>query len=277
MKIQFLGTAAAEGIPGLFCTCDNCKKSREIGGRAFRSRSQAIIDDKLLIDFPADTLMHVLQHNVHMENVRHCLITHTHSDHLYPADIRMMEPGFGHLPEGYHMTFYGTEQVGEALLPTIAIRLKKFNRCSFEAIKAFDTFEIDSYKVTALPAIHDQTSGPVFYQISDGEKNLLYGNDTHYFDESVWEYWAKEKPYFDLVSLDCTDANRPVPYIGHMGLQDNMRVRDRMIQEGYADEKTVFICNHFSHNGPNVVYDEFVPIALKEGFMTSYDGMIVRV
>ena len=55
MKFRFLGTCAAEGIPALWCRCDNCRRSRELGGRALRTRSQALIDDTLLIDFPSDT------------------------------------------------------------------------------------------------------------------------------------------------------------------------------------------------------------------------------
>ena len=31
MKIQYLGTAAAEGIPAIFCECETCKKTRELG------------------------------------------------------------------------------------------------------------------------------------------------------------------------------------------------------------------------------------------------------
>ena len=55
MKLQYFGTAAAEGWPALFCGCDACRRAREAGGRNIRTRSQALIDDKLLIDFPADT------------------------------------------------------------------------------------------------------------------------------------------------------------------------------------------------------------------------------
>ena len=50
MVFRYLGTAAAEGIPAYFCGCDNCKKARLIGGRAVRSRPQAIVDGRLLID-----------------------------------------------------------------------------------------------------------------------------------------------------------------------------------------------------------------------------------
>ena len=51
MKIQYLGTAAAEGIPAIFCDCKTCQKARKLGGKEIRTRSQAIIDDRLLIDF----------------------------------------------------------------------------------------------------------------------------------------------------------------------------------------------------------------------------------
>ena len=58
MKIQYLGTAAAEGYPALFCECENCTKAKQLGGKNIRSRSQALIDDKLLIDYNADTNLH---------------------------------------------------------------------------------------------------------------------------------------------------------------------------------------------------------------------------
>ena len=83
--------------------------------------------------------------------------------------------------------------------------------------------------------------------------------------------------HFDMVSLDCTNACLPLTYVGHMGLAENAQVRRRMLDEGYADENTRFVCNHYSHNGISVVYDDFVPVAGKEGFLVSYDGMIMEI
>ena len=45
MKIKYLGTAAYEGVPALFCRCEVCRGSRAAGGRNVRSRQQAILDD----------------------------------------------------------------------------------------------------------------------------------------------------------------------------------------------------------------------------------------
>lgn len=277
MKFQYLGTAAYEGIPAFFCNCENCKKSRSIGGRAIRTRSQAIIDDTLLIDFPADTYMHTLVHNIDLLNVKYCLITHTHSDHFYPEDIGSLREGFAHTPDGYHLQYYGSKQVSEAIAEKIEFINSRKNTVDFCEVKPFETVQAGEYQITALPAIHDVKSGPLFYMIEKEGNTILYGNDTHYFDESVWEYFKENKPCFSMVSLDCTNACLPLTYVGHMGLEENIKVKTRMMEEGYADENTIFICNHFSHNGIHVVYDEFVPIAGKEGFLVSYDGMVVNI
>ena len=278
MKFQYLGTAAAEGIPAFVCNCDACVRSREIGGRALRTRSQAIIDDKLLIDFPADTMAHIHANKIDLIKVSDCIVTHSHYDHLHPIDLNNFKPGFANFPEGWHMTFHGSEKVGEAIAPQLEGKLTELNIVSFEALEAFVPTNVSGYTVTPLKAIHDPKAGPFFYQIFDGEKTVVYGNDTGYLDESVWEYWEKTKPHFDMVSLDCTFACKPVSTCKvHMSLDENLQVRDRMLEMGLADENTVFVSHHFSHNGYNVVYDEFVPIAAKEGFLTSYDGMILNI
>ena len=89
MKITFLGTAAAEGFPAIFCNCEYCNEARRLGGKNIRTRSQALIDDELLIDFPADTYSHFLKHGIRGDEIKYLIITHGHSDHLYPADFEM--------------------------------------------------------------------------------------------------------------------------------------------------------------------------------------------
>ena len=69
MKIKYLGTAASEAIPGVFCECDVCKRSRAAGGKNIRTRSQAIVDDKILIDFPCDTYLHSIANNIELAKI----------------------------------------------------------------------------------------------------------------------------------------------------------------------------------------------------------------
>ena len=58
MKLTYHGTAAAEAFPGMFCTCDTCERARKAGGRNIRGRSQALVNDDLLIDFLLQLLFH---------------------------------------------------------------------------------------------------------------------------------------------------------------------------------------------------------------------------
>ncbi len=275
MKIRYLGTAAAEGIPAIFCTCENCRKAREVGGKAIRTRSQAIIDDTLLIDFPADAYIHALTYGIDYTKISGCIITHGHSDHLYSEDFMMLAPAFSILPENYMFSVWGTAGVNEKIR-NIALK-RPSTKLSLNTIKAFDEFDVAGYHITALPAEHDPASDPVIYQIEKDGKTILYGNDTHYFMDSVWDFWAKTKPHFNLVSLDCTNAMKPMTYVGHMSFAENLAVRDKMLEMGLADEKTKFVSNHFSHNGTNSVYDEFLPIAKGNGFDVTYDGMEIEI
>ena len=105
MKIRFLGTAAYEGIPSLFCNCAVCSGARKAGGRNLRSRSQAIVNGELLLDFPADTLWHAQRFGLDWNAIGSCLITHPHSDHFYPEDMVMGRPDFCHdnRPMNYYL------------------------------------------------------------------------------------------------------------------------------------------------------------------------------
>lgn len=276
MKIQYLGTAAAEGIPAIFCDCEACRKSRELGGRNFRTRSQAIIDDTILIDFPADTYMHFLQHNVPMTKIKTCLITHSHQDHLYPEDFLMRVNGFAHIENKQPLTVYSDESGYE-----MTVKIKKEhsvddNTLLAVKLEAGKRFEAEDYSILPIRAAHDPRSTPVLFVIEKGGKSIFYANDSsEYPEESMNALRTLEKP-LDVVSLDCTNACNKERYIGHLGLEQCCEVRDMLVSEGIADKDTKFVVNHFSHNGANVVYDEFVGIAEKHGFITSYDGMTLE-
>ena len=278
MNIKYLGTAAAEGIPGLFCDCKNCVEARKRGGRNIRTRSQALIDGKILIDFNADTYMHTINNNIDMTKIQDCLVTHLHEDHFYFAELKMREPGFSNIGKDRPFKVYTVYQNALKINGYInSFTLEDANAFEVNPIELYKTFKIGDYKVTALKAVHDVYSCPVIYLIEDIEKKrLLYAHDTHYFCDEVWSYLEKNKIKLDFVSLDCTQANDPqMGYIGHMNLNDNIKVKNRLIDSGCADEKTIFCVNHFAHGATDVLYDDFSVIAEKSGILTSYDGMSV--
>lgn len=275
MKLTYYGTAAAEGWPALFCECDACQRARMAGGRNMRTRSQSMIDDKILIDFPADTYHHMLTHGLPLPSIRHCLITHNHADHLYPADFAMRGPNFTHRKQEFPLTVYGSAPTGTSL--NSLLENKKFmstNRIKFTKLEPFLEYSIEHYKIIPLQANHDPNTSPLIYLISDGASTLLYANDTGIHMKETWEYLEAKRPRINMISLDCTEGTNVCSNY-HMGLSANIEFANRLEKLGCISGSTLRYLNHFSHNG-KAIYDEMVPLAAKQGFSVSYDGLEVE-
>lgn len=277
MKIKYLGTGAAEGVPAFFCHCDVCNYAREHGGREVRSRCQAIVDDELILDCGPDTFMHMIQYDMNLTEMEHCLITHVHEDHLVPETFLYRQRGFANLKEDTKpLNVYGSKDVGNALKAKEDGTVTADGSVVFHEMVPFHEMSIGSFKVTAFPAVHG-TENPYFYMIRRNDRTMLYAHDTDVFSEQVWEYFEKEKIYFDLVSLDCTEGTkRNLNYRGHMNFERNEEVRERMLQMGIADTKTKFVSNHFSHNG-QATYAAACQYGEEHGFVVAYDGMEMEV
>lgn len=94
MKVTFLGTAAAEGYPALWCRCERCVVARERGGENLRLRSSILINDDLLIDPGPDLVGSTIRLGVDVADVQAILITHLHDDHLDPTGFLWRGAGF---------------------------------------------------------------------------------------------------------------------------------------------------------------------------------------
>ncbi|MDR2687899.1 MAG: hypothetical protein LBB75_09105 [Oscillospiraceae bacterium] len=277
MRLKYYGTAAAEGIPGMFCTCPVCRESLRLGGRNLRTRSQALVDGRLLIDFPPDTYGHMLRGGLDLPSITALLLTHAHQDHLYAEDFENRKPGFAHVgavdvPHTEPLRVYATAKAMEYVRAADGDRLEARGVIEPHEIAAYEPFPVDDFTVTAMAADHSAAYGPVIYAIERAGKAMLYANDTGYFPEATWEYLAKARPRFDFVSLDCTGMVMEDYRHGHMCLQVNDEVRRRLLALDCADERTVFCAHHFSHNG-GLTHEALVAEAAKYGLLASYDGM----
>src|SRR5262249_49424374 len=98
MELLLLGTAAAEGWPAPFCGCEACEKARKWGGPNVRTRSGALIDNELKIDFGPDTVMQLQRSARTLRAVKTILFTHQHSDHFVPSELEWACEPFTHTP-----------------------------------------------------------------------------------------------------------------------------------------------------------------------------------
>lgn len=274
MKIKYLGTAAVEGVPALFCNCRVCRKSREAGGRNMRSRSQALINDELLLEFNPDTVWHYHKYNFDWEKICACLITHAHSDHLYAEDVENAKPAFTH---GHRkIEFYAGKSGYEKLRVQTEATSGGADAHLIEAGKRFAVGGLKTYSVMPMPANHSESTTPLIFSIKCGDKRMLYAHDTGWFPEETWKLLEKEGR-FDLLSLDCTGCVSPDRdwVNGHMSMGTINKVLDRMREGGLIDGGTKIVVNHFSHNG-GLTYDEMVEAVKKYGIIVSYDGLEIE-
>lgn len=275
MKFQYLGTAASEGWPALFCNCEYCLKAKQRGGKNLRTRSQAIINEDLLIDFPEDTFSHMLSSGKDFSKVRWCVVTHSHCDHFVPIDFCFRGGCYGHNMAEPLLTVIGSAQVKE-YYDRMNHSYGEDNGCTnFEVIPLYEPRKYGKYTITALHANHIPAEEGHIYIISDSEKTVLYLHDTGLLYDEVWDYLISNHIKADLVSYDCTYVAIP-SCGGHMGLDTCTVTRDRLLKEGIIDGHTINCINHFSHNG-KLIHDELVSVAEKLGFLTAYDGMEIEI
>ncbi len=269
MKLQYLGTAAAEGVPAFFCGCEHCRYAQRVGGVELRTRSGAMVDDALKIDFGPDTLAHAYRYGLDFSYLEHVLITHSHEDHFTPADIAYRRRGFSHPPEdAAPLKVYGNRVVCDAIDAMRIEGIESRLMIPFEPVRA------GAWTVTALKAIHmlGLDEEPLFYLIERDGRSILYAHDTGEFPEDDMEFLAGRR--INLISLDCTNGVKHFDYLGHMGIEHNLRMREKLLANGAADERTVFVCQHFSHNGL-APYEQVK--AMAKGMLVAYDGMVLTV
>ena len=278
MKLRYLGTAASEGIPAVFCECETCRRARELGGKNIRTRSQAIIDDRLLIDFPADSYAHSLQYGISLAKIRHCLITHSHPDHLYPEELCMRQTGvFAHIEKEEPLTFYADESGYEMIAATIEANRIPEKDVAVQKIELYTPFDVDGYRVIALRATHSPESTPVVYIIQKDGKGIFYLHDTSLLRDEPMQYLKEFATPLDLLSMDCTGGSLYIPNDCHLDIHRCKELVESFKEIGVADDRTRVVVNHFSHNGGHVLHDEIAPIAREFGFTAAYDGLEIIV
>lgn len=273
MKLKYLGTGAAEGIPGMFCNCRVCRNALKIRGKEIKTRSQALLDDKLLIDFPADTYMHILNHGLDLRNIHNVIITHSHADHFYPNDFWCRFEGIAYDIVEEPLNIYVTEAGYNEALRQLGEDMNE-TRVKFHKIAPFEPFDVEDYHIIPLAADHDSSSNPVIYIIEKGGKSLLYAHDTGIFPDSTWDYLEKYNKKFELISLDCTGMAQKNWRRSHLCLNTDKEVYDRLTEIGVCDKNTIVYVNHFSHNGM-LTHKELVVEAEKYGFLVTYDSLEV--
>ena len=277
MQREYLGTAAAEGFPAVFCNCAACRTARATG--EFRTRSQVLFDRELLVDFPPDTYYHSVAHGVDLSAVSQLLITHSHTDHFYAQELVNRGGKFAYALQERDLHVYGNATVREVFEEGICREIKQSVRdhLIFHEIEPFRPFRCGGFEVCALPANHSKTENCLLYWIGKEGKGVLYLNDTGLLSEEVYRFLEQNSLRADLVSLDCTLADATEPHSGrHMNLSENVEVLGQLQSHKIVDSSVRVVITHFSHNAAPL-RARMEDMASAYGFLAAYDGLTVEV
>ncbi len=279
MKVKYLGTAAAEGIPALFCQCPLCKKARKAKGKDIRGRSGIIIDDELMVDFPPDIFTYSVRFNLDLAKIKYLIVTHSHTDHFSPANLVLRQPGcFCHITDGEpSIQVYGNREVHRLTKEALMLEYKtdQVDFIHLNSLNAFEKTRIGNFYVTPLPAAHKPDEDAYIFLVQKQDSTLLYAHDTGIFCPSVFQYLQENNICIDAISLDCTCCIQKEG-TNHMGLPDNAEILVKLRASQNITDKTKCIVNHFSHNG-QMTHFELEEEARKYGLTVAYDGMEINL
>ncbi|NLG26139.1 MAG: hypothetical protein GX558_12335 [Clostridiales bacterium] len=267
MRLLYMGSGASEGVPCPFCRCAACEAARQGGGRLVRTRSGALIDGVLKLDFPPDTPHQALTLGVSLADLRHMLITHSHEDHLDHWLLALPPSQRRHRANrDLPLHIYGNDAVCDLMEPLADRAVQPLHR-----LAAFSPVEIAGYRVTPLPARHKPDEQALNYLIEKGGSSLYYAHDTGMPPDEAIEHLRGAN--IGLVSMDATKGVIEQDYDSHMSLRENLRLRDRLLAIGAARPGAIFVANHFSHSGIRPL-DEMERLA--DGMLLAYDGMEIE-
>lgn len=276
MKIRILGSGGGEGYPALFCGCEHCNAARKAGGKSLRSLSQTIIDGKLLIDLPADTLSHFRQYGLNLGNIEYLLITHVHDDHYCPNLFSTRGTDFAPVLGCEKLHVYGNadvERLFSGYYKLFPIRDEIRENIVFHTLTPFESVSIGGYKVTPLKANHAPEQVALNYIIDDGKTALLYLLDSGYPNEETLSFIAKYPRTFSCVIMDGTMGVNY--YVHHMNFVQDKWLKEELLKLGVADGTTKFIVSHITHNHTGL-HEETEEYFKHSGITVAYDGMEIE-
>lgn len=274
MELLLLGTAAAEAWPAPFCGCDACEKARRWGGPNVRTRSGALIDNALKIDFGPDTVMQMQRSGRNLRGVKTILFTHQHSDHFVPSELEWAHDPFTHTPPAKG----SIELCGNSLV--LGAIQKNFNAeqltrmpYTFREFKAGDHFTtVAGEEVWAMPA--DHVVGASVLRVRRGGKTIFYGHDSGIYPAATLDQLS-DGIALDIALLDCTNGSIESNH-HHLCASGVVQMVTELRRRKAIVDRTRAVATHFSHGG-KWMHEELVRYFLPHGIEVAYDGMVMDV
>ena len=253
MKIRMLGTGYGE--------CKIKKKSvmdfRRLGG--------VLIDDRILIDAPADIFEvgDELGFSDLLSKVSDVIISHSHPGHFSVSAIEALASN--------HIKVYATGKVLDLIPENPNIEKIKLSTSA--------TDEFDGYTLYSIPANHqtDIKGEMCLNFVISKDKTLLYALDGGSINFNSWKTLSQLK--IDAVIMECALELSPNVYAStyHNNLGSAKVIRDILISGGICEESVKFVLTHIPTSKKRSIHTELSGEARSQGMYVAYDGYYFSV
>ena len=248
MKIKFLGTSAGWPLPRLGCRCEICQSKNP---KDTRTRTQLLVNDKILLDAGPDTYKHLVSNNP--QKIEAICISHEHHDHVLGLwDI-------SHIYNRQQIPIlYVTQAVLNGIKKIFDTNLLKLK---VEVTKPLETIHLKNTKVTYFPVIHGNT--PAFGIKVKESKILAYIPDFN----KILPSSQKVIRDCDLLVIDGSSLGKIGKTAGHISIADGIQISKKL-----KAKQTYFV-----HIGHKAATHRSLEIYLKENagstFHPAYDEL----
>jgi phosphoribosyl 1,2-cyclic phosphate phosphodiesterase len=243
-----------------------------------------LINNDLLIDLGPDIMVASQMHGRPLHDVRYCLQTHPHADHLDLSHLLSRSPACGVVGAPL-LDFYASRETLQRAAETFKRDLAAFSLLSPEAeeylnvkihqVQPLESFSVGAYSVTALPANHAPGMGAMLYAIEANGRAVLYGTDTAALFEQTWRVFRQRKMRFDVVILDHTYGPEQSGS-DHLSAHQVIEHASRMREEAVLARDARVFATHIAHEG-NPAHDELESFSKQHGYEVAYDGLVLKI
>jgi phosphoribosyl 1,2-cyclic phosphate phosphodiesterase len=255
MKIKFLGTGGAFGVPIWNCNCNVCKSKNSKNKRLRSSLFVQIKNKNILIDFGPDIRTQLLKYKI--KKLDYSFLTHAHSDHMN---------GFNDLAKQDNIIIESHKDV----LNNFYLRLgsgkdwlKKRNPTL--SINNFKKKKIGDFIIDTVALIHkkdyQKKSEPCYgYLFKSKNFSFAYLSD---FNDIIEK--EKLKNLDLLISDGCGFENTGT---GHLGIKENINLFNEL-------KPKQMLLTHINHTTEHVSLNKFLK---KHGnIKIAFDGMEIKI
>lgn len=284
MRIQILGSAAAEAVPALWCECECCEYARKHGGKDIRRRCSYWVDDDTLVDFGPDANWQSVEFGIDLTRIKRVIFTHSHEDHLDPVELSWRAQYFSRVTK--MIKLFGSRRVHERILSAPLLSGFTFDRYNEVAEKLhFEPVELTpgsetldgDLEIIAVPAVHDPKEDCLNYILRRGGRSILIANDTGWWSEAGWDFVSRYRVDAAIIEATFALSEGNLDYDhGHLGAHAAIRFRDELVRRGTLPAGAKVVVNHFSHNG-NPLHHKMEAYFAGSGIEVGYDGKVIEI